>query len=132
MATCKAELHLGDDYGDNRATVRCQLEEHDPKTRHREEGRQDGDFVLLGAHSLTIEWEGDDRDKCTFGDEPEKTPIFEVGATVWTRGRGIKGRLQERLKALVFGESDQWVVHLGTHTAQYYETELTLSEKEET
>ena len=60
MATCKSELHIADDFGDNRATMHCQLEEeHDGK--HREEFRfQEGES---GAHCCVLEWEGDDREE---------------------------------------------------------------------
>lgn len=57
MGNCKAELHIGDDYGDNRATMCCQLEEgHEGK--HRECFRTD----TPDAHNAVVEWEGDDRD----------------------------------------------------------------------
>jgi hypothetical protein len=49
--SCGCELHIADDYGDNHATMRCQLDSgHDGK--HRE--------VYRGG-KVQIEWEGDDR-----------------------------------------------------------------------
>ncbi len=58
--TCKAELHIGDDYGDNQATMHCQLEEgHAGK--HRECFRTDIDTP--DARNVMIEWEGDDREE---------------------------------------------------------------------
>jgi hypothetical protein len=43
--TCAAELHIGDDYGDNYATMRCQLEEgHDGP--HQEVFSRDGPVVV--------------------------------------------------------------------------------------
>jgi len=51
---CNARLYIGDDYGDNRATMRCQLSEghegkHEEKYDHNE-----GEVV--------IQWDGDDRE----------------------------------------------------------------------
>lgn len=50
---CNARLYLGDDYGDNECTIRCQREpEHEGK--HREVFGSDGRRVI-------IEWEKDER-----------------------------------------------------------------------
>jgi len=49
---CNAHLHIGDNYGDNHATMRCSL----PKGHsghHRESWRNDT------AH---VKWKGDDRE----------------------------------------------------------------------
>lgn len=55
IGLCRAELHVGDDHGDNRATMRCQLVAGHPE-QHRETWRR-------GPHALAavVEWEGDDR-----------------------------------------------------------------------
>ncbi len=51
---CNARLFLGDDYGDNECTIRCQREpEHEGK--HREQFERDGGQVV-------IEWDVDERD----------------------------------------------------------------------
>lgn len=57
---CNACLFLGDDYGDNRTTIRCQLPlNHDGQ--HREQ------FEKYGGNAVTITWDGDDRVKCDHG-----------------------------------------------------------------
>jgi hypothetical protein len=44
--TCKAELYIGDDYGDNHATMKCQLEcDHDGP--HQETFQRDGKPVVV-------------------------------------------------------------------------------------
>lgn len=57
--TCQAELHIGDDYGDNHATMRCQLDEG-------HEGPHVERFRMLGgetgARDCRVSWVGDDRD----------------------------------------------------------------------
>lgn len=46
MKECKAELHIGDDHGDNHATMRCQLpKKHDGP--HREEFERSGTPVIV-------------------------------------------------------------------------------------
>jgi hypothetical protein len=51
---CNAELHIADDYGDNHATMHCQLPEgHDGL--HREEFQHNGAPV-------TVEWMADERE----------------------------------------------------------------------
>lgn len=47
---CNAQLHLADDYGDNVATMKCQLE-----TNH--EGRH---VDICRNGQVKIEWEGND------------------------------------------------------------------------
>ena len=49
---CNAHCYIADDYGDNRATIRCQLP---PKHKgmHREVSREG---------KLIIEWENDERE----------------------------------------------------------------------
>lgn len=59
--TCKAELHIGDDYGDNRATMKCQ-----GKLGHEGKHFEDWDNEDMIqddsiAHNCRVEWEGDDR-----------------------------------------------------------------------
>lgn len=50
---CNAELHIADDFGDNHATMKCQLEEgHNGK--HREEFER-------GGKPVVVEWEVDER-----------------------------------------------------------------------
>lgn len=57
MAQCNAELHIGDDYGDNHATMHCELEAgHDGK--HRETFFTD---ATAGPRNAVVEWEGDER-----------------------------------------------------------------------
>ena len=52
---CNARLYLGDDYGDNECTIRCQREPgHEGK--HREVFGSDG-------RQVTIEWELDEREE---------------------------------------------------------------------
>lgn len=52
---CNAELHIADDYGDNHATMKCQLAPgHEGP--HKEEFERDGTPVL-------IYWECDEREK---------------------------------------------------------------------
>jgi hypothetical protein len=51
---CNARLYIGDDYGDNRATMRCQREPgHEGKHREVYKTRDSGE--------VTIEWERDGR-----------------------------------------------------------------------
>lgn len=51
---CLAELHLGDDEGDNQCTIRCQLPvAHDPP--HCE-------TFTRGGMPVVITWHGDDRE----------------------------------------------------------------------
>jgi hypothetical protein len=56
---CNARLHIGDDYGDNRATMRCHLPEgHEGD--HREKYLFDEEDPKA-AHNVTITWAGCDR-----------------------------------------------------------------------
>jgi len=51
---CNAHLYISDDYGDNHATMRCQLPEgHDGK--HQEKFERDGSEVV-------VTWEKDEKD----------------------------------------------------------------------
>jgi len=54
---CNARLYIGDDHGDNRATMRCTLPEGH-ESRHQESWAED---EKLGAHHCTVTWLGDDR-----------------------------------------------------------------------
>lgn len=56
---CGAELHIGDDHGDNHATMRCQLDAgHDGQ--HVEEYD-----AQMGGH-VVVRWELDHRRECKF------------------------------------------------------------------
>ena len=56
---CNARLFIGDNYGDNSATIRCQLApDHDGV--HREQFEREGGAV-------TITWVVDEREKCDHG-----------------------------------------------------------------
>ena len=56
---CNARLYCADDYGDNSTTFRCTREAaHDGL--HRETFEREG-----GAGTVTIEWEHDERKKCS-------------------------------------------------------------------
>jgi hypothetical protein len=55
VGQCNAHLYIGDDYGDNEATMRCQREPNH-EGRHREEW-MDGKAV--------VEWETDERERET-------------------------------------------------------------------
>ena len=68
MTPCKATLTIGDDFGDNQATMHCQLP-HEHEGKHRE--------VYNGhrAGQVTVEWEHDDT-------EPE--PTYD-GLPDWVR-----------------------------------------------
>ena len=55
---CKAELHIGDDFADNRATMRCQREKGHDGPHHEE-------WLPCVAksqemHGATVEWWHDD------------------------------------------------------------------------
>jgi hypothetical protein len=58
MSKCEAELHIGDDFGDNEATMKCQLEEGHAGS-HIEQWRSGYPKGLNRA----VLWEGDDRDE---------------------------------------------------------------------
>ena len=52
---CNAHLYIGDDYGDNHATMRCQLPKGH-KGRHQEKyDHNDGEVI--------VKWSGDDKKK---------------------------------------------------------------------
>jgi len=54
MSDCLAELHLGDDYGDNQCTIHCQLPpEHEPPHCER---------FQRGGLPVVITWHIDDRE----------------------------------------------------------------------
>ncbi len=57
MERCKAILILGDDYGDNDTTIRCQLPEGHAGP-HQETFRT----IPKRAHNVNIIWVGDDTD----------------------------------------------------------------------
>lgn len=60
MEKCKAELHIADDYGDNHATMRCQLDEgHDGS--HAEHWKSDDARYAPRSHRCTVTWEGSDK-----------------------------------------------------------------------
>lgn len=50
---CNAWLEIGDDYGDNEATMRCQ----------REAGHEGPHREVFRNGSATVEWTGNDREK---------------------------------------------------------------------
>lgn len=52
--TCNAELHIGDDFGDNHATMRCQLEEG-------HEGPHEKRFAR-GEGKVVVTWDDEARD----------------------------------------------------------------------
>ena len=52
--TCNAELHIADDYGDNHATMKCQLEVGHAGP-HRENFQH-------GGTPVTLTWETDERE----------------------------------------------------------------------
>lgn len=63
LGRCNARLYIADDYGDNRATIRCQLDpEHEGQ--HKEEFKRGGKPVL-------IYWEVDERKE----EEQESTTV---------------------------------------------------------
>lgn len=59
MGSCKAELHIADDYGDNHATMHCDLEDGHSGP-HIERFRLG--IGERGAHDVQVEWFGDDRE----------------------------------------------------------------------
>lgn len=64
---CKAELHIADDYGDNHATMRCQLQEgHEGP--HEERFERNGEVVLT--------WVCDEREPDS---APKSDPFYEDG-----------------------------------------------------
>ena len=65
---CNARLYIGDDYGDNHATMRCQLPEgHDGP--HQEQFKREG-----GKQQVTITWTLDERE---FEEEEEEDDLDE-------------------------------------------------------
>lgn len=54
---CPAELHIGDDFADNHATMKCELEDgHDgPHVEHFFQGAP-------GARDAKVEWHGTDKE----------------------------------------------------------------------
>jgi hypothetical protein len=75
---CNARLFIGDNYGDGRATMRCQLPP-DHAGPHREEFSRDGGPV-------TITWVADERERCDHGcgqwDHDHKRVIVLVTAHI--------------------------------------------------
>lgn len=61
IMTCKAVLFIADDYGDNHATMHCQLEEgHEGP--HKEVFRKD---------TVVVTWEEDESEESEFNDEDD-------------------------------------------------------------
>ena len=50
--TCNAQLHIADDYGDNTATMKCQLEP----------GHEGRHVEVWKSGRAKVEWEGNDAD----------------------------------------------------------------------
>lgn len=73
---CNARLFIGDNYGDNHATMRCQLKPgHDGQhceTYHQ--GWRGG--------TVTVCWERDERDELNGSDEEEPETETDASATV--------------------------------------------------
>lgn len=59
---CQAVLYIGDDYGDNRATIRCDLQ-----APH--EGQQHEERFKRGESEVAIFWGHDEREE---GEEPNE------------------------------------------------------------
>ena len=55
---CNARLYIADNYGDNHATMRCQLELGHPET-HRENYTVSG---VDGVSQVIVNWEKDERE----------------------------------------------------------------------
>ncbi len=55
---CEAELHIGDDFGDNHATIKCQLPEGHDGT-HKEEFQRNGTPVVITFECDERQTEGD-------------------------------------------------------------------------
>lgn len=75
---CNARLYVGDDYGDNHCTFRCQLAPgHDGV--HREEYR------ASRGGQVVVTWEKDERERCdhcgqwTHDHDNEKCPQYADG-----------------------------------------------------
>jgi hypothetical protein len=49
--TCKATLEIGDDFGDNHATMHCQL-----PTNHRARPHQET-YTTISGYRVTVQWE---------------------------------------------------------------------------
>lgn len=56
-ATCGAALFIGDDFGDNSATMRCQLTEGHDDVLHVER-------FSRGEHEIVVTWPHDERERC--------------------------------------------------------------------
>lgn len=54
LGECNAHLHIGDDYGDNHATMRCQLKAGHPGLHREQYGHP--------PQVVKIEWRLDERD----------------------------------------------------------------------
>lgn len=57
---CNAHLYIGDDYGDNHATIRCSLEKGH-KGLHQEKFKR-------GDDEITITWREDEREEASHED----------------------------------------------------------------
>ena len=73
---CNARLFIGDDYGDNSATIRCQLlPGHDGPHKECYNAGYHGD-----ENNVTITWDKEVRDLIgVAGGDGEETLIFEEG-----------------------------------------------------
>jgi hypothetical protein len=63
--TCKARLHIADDFGDNSATIRCQLAEGH-EGLHREEFQHtvySKDYKNHKINSVVVTWSEDEGDE---------------------------------------------------------------------
>ena len=65
MEKCKAKLHIADDYGDNHATMKCQLNK-DHTGVHIE------NYHNSDAGTVCVTWEKDQKDYFDFEEEEEE------------------------------------------------------------
>jgi hypothetical protein len=67
---CNARTYIGDNFGDNHGTMRCQLPKgHEGK--HEETFKSDYPPDTLGAHEVTVSWSGCDREQERKWDEED-------------------------------------------------------------
>jgi len=84
---CNARLHVGDDYGDNHATMRCQLKPGH-KGMHKEE---------YDSHTgkVVVRWKGDHRERIVSKNENS--------TSVWKRlAKKYRKELKERTKPFLW------------------------------
>jgi hypothetical protein len=83
---CNARLYIADDYGDNTATMRCQLEPgHDGP--HREEYQRHGKPVVVTWHVDDREEEAEDEDNVEgWEDALDEDGFGESGGVVFAGG----------------------------------------------